>query len=446
MAATTPTVSELISDYVAGLRFADLPAPVVDRAKELLLFNLGAALRGRSLRAGQQAVQVALDLSSGGRCSIVGEQRQVALLEAVFANSTLMDVVGIKDLLEPSGAIPGSTVHPAGLAVGEWAEASGPQLLTAIVAGYDVMAKLHNGELDYDLAVPRPTKAAVEPFGVAAVAARLLELTREQTADAMGHAGDSVMGSYEGGELMHPLASRNGVLAAMLARVGMPGSRTIVEGPYGVYRSFFLQDVPDLVRANLATLGTDFEILKASTSPYPVSHANTMPIELTLRLAREHRITPDRIAAVQLVLPRSRETRETIYGVYPKGPSTLVAIALTDRRFDPARFEEKLGADLLAVREKVRLRFEDERGFFYTRVEIKTTDGERYAVEGDGLRDGPPLRRSTWREVAGNDLDDANLTRLEYLVRNLEHLADVRELTECLAQARPQSEAVSSAG
>jgi 2-methylcitrate dehydratase PrpD len=258
MAATTPTVSELISDYVAGLRFADLPARVVDRAKELLLFNLGAALRGRSLRAGRQAVQVALDLSSGGRCSIVGEQHKVALLEAVFANSTLMDVVGIKDLLEPSGAIPGSTVHPAGLAVGEWAEASGQQLLTAIVAGYDVMAKLHNGESDYELPVPRPTKVAVEPFGVAAVAAHLLELSREQTADAMGHAGESVMSTYEGQDLMHPLASRNGVFAAMVARAGVPGPRTIVEGAYGIYRSFFLQEIPDSVRANLATLGTDF--------------------------------------------------------------------------------------------------------------------------------------------------------------------------------------------
>jgi hypothetical protein len=171
-----------------------------------------------------------------------------------------------------------------------------------------------------------------------------------------------------------------------------------------------------------------------------------MPIELTLRLAREHEITPERIAALRLVLPRSREIREAIYGAYPKGPSTLVAIALTDRRFDPGRFEEELGAELLAVREKVQVRFEDGRDFFYARLEIDTTDGQHVTAEGDGRLDGPPLGRSTWREVAGDDLDEASLTRLEDLVRNLEHVAHVRELTECLAQARPRSEAAGVTG
>jgi 2-methylcitrate dehydratase PrpD len=228
---SAPTISELIADYVVGVRFTDLPAPVVERAKELLLFSLGAGLRGRAISAGQQAVRAALELSDGGRCSIIGERRKVAVLDAAFANSALMDVTGIKDLLEPSGVIPGHTVHPAAWAVGEWAESSGQELLTAVVVGYDVMAKLHNGLLDYDSAVPRPTKAAVEPFGVAAVAARLLGLSREQTADAMGLAGDFVTGSYEGhlAPTMHPMACRNGVLAAMLARAGMPGARTIVE-------------------------------------------------------------------------------------------------------------------------------------------------------------------------------------------------------------------------
>jgi hypothetical protein len=60
------------------------------------------------------------------------------------------------------------------------------------------MSKLHNGVLPYELAVPRPTKAAVEPFGVAATAAHLLKLSAEQTVHAMGHAGQSVMSTYEG--------------------------------------------------------------------------------------------------------------------------------------------------------------------------------------------------------------------------------------------------------
>ena len=83
----------------------------------------------------------------------------------------------------------------------------------------------------------------------------------------------------------------------------------------------------------------------------------------------------------------SREARETIYGVYPQGPTSVVAIALTDGRLDPARLEEGFDAELLATRDKVRLRFEDGHGFFYARVEVTTTDGRRVAAEA-----GPALR------------------------------------------------------
>jgi 2-methylcitrate dehydratase PrpD len=432
------TIAELIAGYVTRLRFEDVPAPAVERAKELLLFNLGAAVRGWTTRVGPLAVRAALELSCGGPCSIVGERQSVSLLEAVYANSALMDATLIKDLLEPSGTVPGHTVHPAAWALGERIAASGRQLLTAVVAGYDVMAKLHSGVLDYDLAVPRPTKAVVQPFGVAATAASLLAISPEQTTNAMGLAGQFVMGTYEGMEdaAMHPLTARNGVLAAMLARSGMPGSATIVEGPHGVYRSFFLDDVPESVYANLTTLGADFEILRAHTSPYPVSHTNAMPIELTLRLVQEHGLALERIDTVRVVLPQSRAAREGIYGTYSKGPATLVAMALADPRFDPARFDEELGPDVLAARDKVQLAFEGDREFFYTRIELETVDGERYVLEGDGLDDGPALEKSTWRTIAGAGLDDASALRLEELIRNLDEVTDVREVTAWFAAAR----------
>jgi 2-methylcitrate dehydratase PrpD len=437
----TATIAERLADYVVGLRYTDLPTPVVDRAKELLVFNLGLALRGAELRGAPQAVQAAFDLTGhkDGDCSIVGEARKASLLDAAFANSALGMRAGIIDLLFPSGVLPGQTVHPAAWAVGEKVRASGQRLLTALVAGHDVMAKLHDGRLPYDLAVPRPTKAVVEPFGVAATAASLLGLDRAQTVDAMGHAGQLVTSIYEGTTsqpLMHALACRNGVMAAMLARSGLPGTRTIVEGPQGIYRTYFLEDVPESVHANLSTLGEDFEITKVRRTPYPVSLTNTLPIDLTQRLAREHHLTPAQVATIELVLPRSREARERIYGEYAKGPTTVVAIALTDGRLDPARFEEELDADLLAVRDKVRLRFEDDRDFFYARVEITDVDGHRHTAEGDQPVDPPPIDWAVWLAGGETVVPKEQLTQLADLIRDLEAVPDVSELMACVVPRR----------
>ncbi|MGH3462243.1 MAG: MmgE/PrpD family protein [Kribbellaceae bacterium] len=432
------TITEQIADYVVGLSYDDIPPTVVDRAKELLVFHIGAAFRGIATQSGQQAVRTAMDIS-GSDCgySIIGEPGRAGLLEAVFANSSLMTYSGLADLLFPTAELPGLVVHPAAWALGEMGKASGRELLTAVVIGYDVMAKLHNGQLPYELAVPRPTKAATEPIGVAATAARLLKLSRGQTADAMGHAGSTVAGIYEGMEqlwLMHPHASRNGVLAAMLANAGFTAGRTIVEGRYGVYRTFFLQDVPDVVHEKLRRLGSDFELANARTTRYPVSATNALPIQLTAQLVTEHSLTPSRVAQVDLVLPASRAAREEIYGVYPKGPTSVVALALTGSRLDAARFEEEFDDELIAARDKVRLQFEDGHGFFYARVELTTTDDRRYTAEGGGdvPPAQPPLDWADWLACGRPILSDAQVDRLAELIRDLENVDDVGEVLACL--------------
>jgi 2-methylcitrate dehydratase PrpD len=435
--ASPSTISERVADYVVGLRYDDIPSSVVDRAKELLVFHLGLGLRGRAMERGQRGVRLAYELSSaGGDCSIVGESRRFELLDAVFANATLMSSVGFIDLLFPSGVVPGMTVHPAAWAVGEKTEASGQELLSAVVVGYDVMAKLHSGVLPYESAVPRPTKAAVEPFGVAVAAARLLGLSHEQTVDAMSHAGQAIMSIYEGTKglaMMHPLAARNGAMAAMQASVGMPGVATIVEGPHGIYRTFFLSDVPEVVHANLATLGRDFEVAKVGRTHYPFSRGNTLPVDLTRQLVTEHGLTADRVAAVDLVLPRSREAREAIYGTYPKGPTSVVAIALTDGRVDPERFEEPFGPEVLAARDKVRLRFEDDHGFFYARVEVTTTDGQRFAAEDDDPGEPPPIDWAEWLADSGRAiLPEGQLAELADQIRQLEDVPNVADVMACV--------------
>src|SRR6266542_6670013 len=89
--ATTRLASERLAEHVVGLRFGDLPAEVVERAKDLIAYDLGVAFAGRFTEAGRAAVALAHDLSAGGGSStILGERRRATMLDAIFANSELM--------------------------------------------------------------------------------------------------------------------------------------------------------------------------------------------------------------------------------------------------------------------------------------------------------------------------------------------------------------------
>ena len=311
------------------------------------------------------------------------------------------------------------------------------------MVGYDVMAALHSGVWPWDLPVPRPIKLIVEPFGVAATAARLLGLSREQTVLAMGHAGQAGMGIYEGSEHLwgvHPLVARGGVLAAMLARAGMPASPTIVEGKHGIYRSFFGQDVPGSVRENVAALGTTFQVSSARTTHrYPVSAFNAIPIDLLQDLIAEHALTPRRVVAVDLVLPEQRRSREAAYDTMGsrRGPTWLLTFVLADGRLDAARIEQSPGQDLLNLRNRIRVRFEGDRPFFYARVEVTTTDGGHHTAESSDRRPPEPLDRTEWLLENGREILPQNqLTRLAELIDDLDNVADVSEV---MASIRPAS-------
>jgi 2-methylcitrate dehydratase PrpD len=436
---STETISQQLADYVVGLRFEDLPDEVVGKAKELLAYHVGLAFLGRGLKRGQQVVSLAFELSgTDGRCSIVGERRRADPLEAVFANSGLMICVGLHDFV--GGVNPGLAVHPSALAVSEMMGRSGRELLTAVAAGYDVMAKLQEGGplSTWDIDVPRPLKFVLAPFGAAATATRLLGLSRNEIVDAFGHAGQSGMGIYEGAEhlwVMHPLAARNGVMAAMLAKAGISAAPTILEGRHGVYRSLFLNGPSHSLEDSLATLGKEFAISHVGTNRYWASALNANPIERAQQLVAEHALTPDDLTTIDLVLPEEREAREAAYDHYAnRGPRFLVAIVLSDGRLEPARFEDPPGADLLAVVEKVRLRFERGRPLYYARIEVTTTNGERYVAERDSPTEPPPLDYDAWIAKCGQAIvSEAQLTRLIELLRNLEDVPDIAEVTACVA-------------
>ncbi len=135
---TPTTYTQELSEYVAGLQYEDLPAEVVAKAKAILVNTVGAALAGRSTKAAQDALRIAAEANGGfgGGVTVWGSGEKLSAVNAAYVLGTMADALDWEDAAWAG--------HPASAAVSAaWAAAqekhkSGKDLITAIVAAYEV--------------------------------------------------------------------------------------------------------------------------------------------------------------------------------------------------------------------------------------------------------------------------------------------------------------------
>jgi 2-methylcitrate dehydratase PrpD len=444
---TSGTISERLADHVHGLAFEDLPDPVVAKTKELLVHHLGVAFRGHGDPQARRAVQFARSLSgSNNDCSVIGERDGASLLDAVFVNALLMGCLELDDFQLPPGVNQGVVTHPVALAFGEHMGASGRELIAALVAGYDIVAKLASPIFSWKMRVPRQPYSLFGTFGSAGVAGRLLNLSRDETACALAHAAHLGVGLLEAGRLpidtLRSMVARNGATAAVLAQAGLPMVLSSIEGQHGLFRSF-AGEVPDGLHECLSTLGEVFEITKASPRRYRVGGNNVVPQELTLELLTTYSLAADDIARVDVILPSEREGREMVMEERLKNTSEgeelgwslrfLLAIVVATGTIDPTRYELHRDPKFREVLDNIHLRFEGGRPIRYARIEVTTAGSELRVAEGDD-HVFPPVDPYSWLAEGGKGLiSDAQLDRLVKLIDELERVDDVGELTACVS-------------
>ena len=135
-AVGSKSLSRQFAEWVVRLRYEDLPADVVDRAKGLTLQNLSSALLGAQLPAGKQAVnfvtQEEAGVTDGATIMVTGTK--VTKGGAAFANSELMLAGGKWDTFRML-THPGTAIIPGALVAAESQRTSGRDFITGIVAG-----------------------------------------------------------------------------------------------------------------------------------------------------------------------------------------------------------------------------------------------------------------------------------------------------------------------
>src|SRR3979411_2661816 len=186
MAEETATLAA----YVADLKFEDIPHEVLERAKVLTLDFLGSAIRARrdaeSTPALLKMLQ-ALALDSNGSSTVFGDSKGWTPAVAALLNGALGHSLDFDDTHADSSLHPSAPVVPAAFAVGEMVGASGREVLTAIVAGYEVCCRPGIPLAPAPLSARGfPPTATAGTYGAAAAAGKLFGLSAEQIVSAFG--------------------------------------------------------------------------------------------------------------------------------------------------------------------------------------------------------------------------------------------------------------------
>ena len=385
-----------LAAYVANLKFDDIPQEVLTRAKTLTLDFLGSAIRARKESESTPSIikmVEALSLDGKGDSTVFGDTRTWTPAVAALLNGAMGHSLDFDDTHADSSLHPSAPVVPAAFAVGEMMGSSGREVLTAIVAGYEVCCRLGNA-LDPTSHYARgfhPT-ATAGTYGAAAAAAKLFGLSKEQIVSAFGVSGSQAAGSLQflvngawNKRYQVGAAAMNGVIAATLARHDFLGSSESVEGKHGLLVGYSDDAHPEKA---VADLGSVYETMKIGVKPYPSCRYTHAAIDALIAMRREHNLTPDQVRRVEIGLHRNGITL-TGDEATKRRPSSIVggqfsmfftgALALDQGRFgwdDYAR----LGDDAInALADKFDVvqddRLEGRPHPFGARVSIETDDG-----------------------------------------------------------------------
>src|SRR5215510_12956633 len=170
-----PSLSRQLAQWVVGLRYQDLPAEVVDRAKGLTLQGLASVLLGSLTPGGQQAVKLIAEEEAGVKsgATIMVDGARVTKGGAAFANAEMAMAGGKWDTFRML-THPGTSIIPGAFVAAESAGASGRDFLTGLAAGYEVMERMAADFIPTVMARGFHSGVVFGIFGPAVAAAKIL--------------------------------------------------------------------------------------------------------------------------------------------------------------------------------------------------------------------------------------------------------------------------------
>jgi 2-methylcitrate dehydratase PrpD len=296
------SATQALCEFLASIRYGQLPLEVVARTEDLFLDWLASALAGRGARPVVALEQFAASMGPlTGPCEVLTTRRRTSPYFAALINGAASHVVEQDDVHNSSVYHPGTVVFPAVLAAAQDVGASGKDLIAASVAGYECGVRVGEflGRSHYKVF---HTTGTAGKLAAAAGVAHILKLDARKMHHCIGSAGTMAAGLWEflrdaadSKQLHTAKAAADGVLAAYTARDGMTGANQVLEGKQGMAAG--MSSDADITRLSDG-LGTRWGLTETSFK-FHASCRHTHPAaDALLQLMRANKVTAEDIASV----------------------------------------------------------------------------------------------------------------------------------------------------
>jgi 2-methylcitrate dehydratase PrpD len=349
-----------LARFVAQTRFTDLPRGLVDNCKLTVLDTFAAGFVGAVQPWAQRIVAVVRALGGPPEASVIHQDWRTDVSRAALANGVLIGAFECEPL---TGSHASGTVLPAALAVCQREHLDGATFLTALALGFEVSARLARTAVGLETVRGFHNPGTQGPFAAAAAVGKLYGLDQERLTSALGIAGSSSAGllefAWSGGDtkrLHLGRASQLGLESALLARHGVNGPATVLEGRSGYFNAFSTSRQMDKL---LEGLGTEWAIEPPWLKSYATHVTHQAVVEAIQDFKADHRLDPASITRVVIRgAPRIMEERHTarapqdVLGGQYSLPFTT-AVALTRDMSDPLVYNDDAIRDPL-VRDLAR--------------------------------------------------------------------------------------------
>lgn len=451
------TLTTQLASYFSKLEYDQLPQEVVEKAKENIIDTLAGAIPAVKVPDVKGITDAMKEYDSQNDCTLWGTNRRASVFSAALINGTAAHALEMDDFHPQGKCHMGVVVIPAVLALAEAHKLSGKQIITAVIAGYEVGLRvaIAVGTSSHRLRGWHATSSC-GVFGAAASAAKALGLDAAQTVSALGLAGTQASGLWAfmedgaGNKKFHGgHAAQAGVIAAIMAKGGMTGPSAILEAEDGG----FFRATSDEYNCDTVVekLGELWRVMRVGRKPYACCRSMHLSIDGVLELREQDKLQPEDIERIDVytyeigvkqcgTFQIPKNTFEATFSI-PYG----IAATFYDGAAGTCQFTEERIRDpkLLELCSRIFVHSSPQYtaeypGNWGCEMKVHTRDGRDFTKivwNGKGGPDNPLTREDLtlkFKSLAGGSLTEQKMDEIANTIYGLEKVSDVTQLTALL--------------